>query len=89
MFGVLWELRLDSLFLDTFGGLVDAADEIRKSILNAELPTVALIDKNAASAGALISYAADRIAMVPGASIGAATVVQGGSGEAATSERGP
>lgn len=69
--------------IDTFGGLVDAADEIRKTILNAEVPTVALIDKNAASAGALISYAADRIVMVPGASIGAATVVQGTSGEAA------
>lgn len=69
--------------VDTFGGLVDAADEIRKTILNAEVPTVALIDKNAASAGALISYAADKIAMVPGASIGAATVVQGTSGEAA------
>ncbi|NQV71578.1 hypothetical protein HQ496_00545 [bacterium] len=69
--------------IDTFGGLVDAADEIRKSILNANVPTVAFIDKNAASAGALISYAADRIVMVPGASIGAATVVEGASGEAA------
>ena len=69
--------------IDTFGGLVDAADQIRKAILNAPMPTVAFIDKNAASAGALISYAADRIVMVPGASIGAATVVQGGTGEAA------
>ena len=69
--------------IDTFGGLVDAADRIRKTILNAEMPTVAFIDKNAASAGALISYAADRIVMVPGASIGAATVVEGVGGEAA------
>lgn len=69
--------------IDTFGGLVDAADQIRKSILNSPIPTVAFIDKNAASAGALISYAADRIIMVPGASIGAATVVEGTSGEAA------
>ena len=69
--------------VDTFGGLVDAADKIRKEILDAPMPTVAFIDKNAASAGALISYAADRIVMVPGASIGAATVVEGGSGEAA------
>lgn len=77
------EAGLVIFHVDTFGGLVDAADEIRKTILNAEVPTVALIDKNAASAGALISYAADRIVMVPGASIGAATVVQGTSGEAA------
>ncbi len=69
--------------VDTFGGLVDAADQIRKALLNAPMPTVAFIDKNAASAGALISYAADRIVMVPGASMGAATVVEGGSGEAA------
>jgi membrane-bound serine protease (ClpP class) len=69
--------------VDTFGGLVDAADGIRKTILSAEPTTVAFIDRNAASAGALISYATDCIVMVPGASIGAATVVQGGSGEAA------
>ncbi|MEM1128081.1 MAG: NfeD family protein [Bacteroidota bacterium] len=69
--------------IDTFGGLVDAADQIRKAVLDAPIPTLAFIDKNAASAGALISYAADRIVMVPGASIGAATVVEGGSGEQA------
>ncbi len=71
------------LHIDTFGGLVDAADKIRQELLDAPLPTVAFIDKNAASAGALISYASDRIVMVPGASIGAATVVEGVGGEAA------
>ncbi len=69
--------------IDTFGGLVDAADHIRKAILNADPTTVAFIDKNAASAGALISYAADKIVMVPGSSIGAATVVEGAGGDAA------
>ena len=67
----------------SIGRLVDAADAIRKSILNAPVPTVAFIDKNAASAGALISYANDRIIMAPGSSIGAATVVEGVGGEAA------
>lgn len=71
------------LYVDTFGGLLDAADHIRKAILNTDVPTVAFIDRNAASAGALISYAADRIVMVPGASIGAATVVEGVGGSAA------
>jgi len=61
--------------VDTFGGLVDAADRIRTALLQAEIPTVAFIDPNAASAGALISLAADRIVMAPGASIGAATAV--------------
>ena len=61
--------------MDTFGGLVEAADLIRTSILDAPVPTVVFINKNAASAGALISYAADRIVMAPGGSIGAATAV--------------
>ncbi len=69
--------------IDTFGGLVDAADRIRKTILDATPLTIAYVNKNAASAGALISYACDFIVMAPGASIGAATVVEGVGGEAA------
>ncbi len=69
--------------IDTFGGLVTAADQIRQHILDTPLPTIAFIDKNAASAGALIAYACDRIVMAPGASMGAATVVEGTTGEAA------
>src|SRR5690606_12604073 len=56
-------------------GLLDAADHIRAAILDAAVPTVAFINRDAASAGALIAYANDRIAMVPGASMGAATAV--------------
>ena len=78
------EASLILLHIDTFGGLVDAADKIRKTILDASIPTVAFIDKNAASAGALISYSADRIVMAPGASIGAATVVEGNTGARAS-----
>lgn len=63
------------LHIDTFGGLVDAADRMRTALLHTELTTVAFIDPNAASAGALISMAADKIVMVPGGSIGAATAV--------------
>ena len=61
--------------IDTFGGLLDAADAIRSAILATDVPTLAVIDRNAASAGALIAYANDRIVMVPGASMGAATAV--------------
>lgn len=71
------------LHMDTFGGLLDAADIMRKALLSTPIPTVSFVDRNAASAGALISYAADRIVMAPGASIGAATVVEGSGGEAA------
>lgn len=63
------------LTVDTFGGLIDAADQIVKTLLRTEIPVVAVIDKNAISAGALISYAADRIFVTPGASMGAATAV--------------
>lgn len=63
------------IHMNTYGGMVDAADSIRTAILNAEIPTYVFIDNNAASAGALISIACDSIYMVPGANIGAATVV--------------
>lgn len=63
------------IHMNTYGGMVDAADSIRTLILNSEIPTYVLIDNNAASAGALISIACDSIYMVPGANIGAATVV--------------
>ncbi|HEX9953193.1 MAG TPA: NfeD family protein [Rubricoccaceae bacterium] len=69
--------------VDTYGGLLDAGDAIRTSLLGTTVPVVAVVDRNAASAGALITYAADTIVMVPGASIGAATAVDGATGEAA------
>jgi len=61
--------------MNTYGGMVDMADSIRTAILNSKIPVYVFIDNNAASAGALISIACDSIYMVPGANIGAATVV--------------
>ncbi len=63
------------LHLNTYGGLVDAADSMRTAILYSPIPVYVFIDNNAASAGALISIAADKIYMRKGANIGAATVV--------------
>ena len=68
--------------LDTYGGALDNADTIRKRVLEYPKPIFVFINKNAASAGALIALAGDRIYMAPGASIGAATVVTG-TGQAA------
>ena len=65
------------LELDTYGGALTDADEIRTKILNYERPIYAFINKDAASAGALISIACDSIYMTTGSSIGAATVVTG------------
>jgi membrane-bound serine protease (ClpP class) len=70
------------LELDTYGGALNDADEIRTRILNLEIPIYAFINKDAASAGALISIACDSIYMAKGASIGAATVVTGDGAQA-------
>jgi membrane-bound serine protease (ClpP class) len=64
--------------INTFGGRVDAAVLIRDALLNARVPTVAFINKRAISAGALISLAAEKIAIANGGTIGAATPVQMG-----------
>ncbi len=62
--------------INTFGGRVDAAVAIRDHLLATAVPTVAFINRRAISAGALISLAAEEIAITPGGTIGAATPVQ-------------
>jgi len=61
--------------INTYGGMLNYADSIRTKILNAPIKTIAFINHNAASAGALIALSCDRIYMVKGASMGAASVV--------------
>ena len=63
------------IHMNTYGGTVVDADSIRTRILNSKIQVVVFVDNNAASAGALISLACDRVYMRSGASIGAATVV--------------
>jgi membrane-bound serine protease (ClpP class) len=63
------------LHINTYGGELIFADSIRSRILNCKIPVYAFIDNNAASAGALISIACDKIFMRTSGSIGAATVV--------------
>ncbi len=70
------------LEVNTFGGRVDAAVQIRDALLNAGVPTIAYVNRRAISAGALISLAAQHLIMAPGATIGAATPVQAGGGDA-------
>ncbi|WP_339758231.1 NfeD family protein [Algoriphagus aquimarinus] len=79
----LEEVDLIIIDMDTYGGAVNDADAIRTMILNSTIPIYVFINKDAASAGALISIATDSIYMAPGASIGAATVVNGTDGAAA------
>lgn len=69
------ETDLVVIRMNTYGGLVNVADSIRTMILNYPTPVWVYIDNQAASAGALIALAADRIYIHPGGSIGAASVV--------------
>ena len=61
--------------INTFGGRVDAATQIKDAILSSNVHTIAFIDKRAISAGSLIALSCKEIVMVPGASMGATTVV--------------
>lgn len=65
------------IHMNTYGGLLNDGDSIRQAILNSTIPVWVFIDKNAASAGALIAIACDKIFMAPGSSMGSATVVDG------------
>jgi membrane-bound serine protease (ClpP class) len=63
--------------MDTYGGVLTDAKEIVDLIMDYKKPIWVFINSDAASAGALISIACDSIYMSQGASIGAATVVEG------------
>jgi membrane-bound serine protease (ClpP class) len=69
--------------MDTYGGVLTDAKEIVDLLMDFKKPIWVYINSDAASAGALISIACDSIYMSPGASIGAATVVEGAGGPAA------
>ena len=61
--------------IDTFGGRVDAATQIKDAIASTEIETIAFINRRAISAGSLISLSCDQIFMTEGATIGATSVV--------------
>ncbi|MBX2897105.1 MAG: nodulation protein NfeD [Cyclobacteriaceae bacterium] len=78
------KIKADYLIIDmdTFGGALNDTKEIVDQLMELKIPVWVFINSDAASAGALISIACDSIYMAPGATIGAATVVDG-SGAAA------
>ncbi|MGI9544273.1 MAG: NfeD family protein, partial [Cyclobacteriaceae bacterium] len=61
--------------MSTPGGALNDAMDINKALLEYEKPIYVFINKDAASAGALLSISCDSIYMSAGARIGAATVV--------------
>ncbi|MBV9232845.1 MAG: ATP-dependent Clp protease proteolytic subunit, partial [Candidatus Eremiobacteraeota bacterium] len=64
--------RAIALDVNSPGGLVDAAFEIRDALFSAHVPVIAYVGARAYSAAALIALSADRIVVGPGSSIGAA-----------------
>ena len=71
------------LDINTPGGRLDAALEIKDAVLGADIPVIAYVNREAFSAGALIAIAANTIYIAPGGVIGAATPVDG-TGEKAS-----
>lgn len=70
--------------INTPGGRLDAALQMKDALLSAQVPTIAWVHHQAFSAGALIALACHEIWMAPGSSMGAATPVEGTSGEKAS-----
>jgi membrane-bound serine protease (ClpP class) len=69
------------LYVDTPGGQALAAERIVNIVLNdTRVPTIAVV-ANAISAGAIIAMSAEQVAMLPGASIGAATAINAFTGQ--------
>lgn len=58
--------------IDTLGGLVDAALEVRDVVMRTDLPVITYVTGRAWSAGALIALSGDELYMVSGSSIGSA-----------------
>lgn len=65
------------LEINTPGGRLDAALHMRDLILDSDVRTIAFVNREAFSAGALIAIASRDIYMAPGAVMGAATPVEG------------
>src|SRR5205807_7743889 len=61
--------------MNTYGGRLDAAEEISSALNRATIPTYTFINSNAGSAGSLIALAIQQIYMAPVSAIGAAAPV--------------
>jgi membrane-bound serine protease (ClpP class) len=74
------------LDINTPGGRLDTVLEMRDRILDTPIPVVAFVNREAFSAGALITIASDQIWMTDGAVFGAATPIDGATGETASAK---
>jgi membrane-bound serine protease (ClpP class) len=70
--------------INTPGGRLDAVLQMKDAILDSPVRTIAFVDRTAFSAGALVAIASNEIYMTSGAVLGAATPVDGGTGDTAS-----
>ena len=70
--------------INTLGGRLDAALDIKNALLESKVRTIAFVNREAFSAGALIAIATEVIYMALGAVLGAATPVLGDTGVTAS-----
>jgi len=66
------------LLLDTPGGRVDAAQDIKRILYGTDIHTIAFVKDQAISAGAYIALCCDEIIMAPGSTIGDAEMLING-----------
>ena len=73
------------LEINSNGGLISAAEEVKDTLLHSEVKTIAYVKNRALSAAALIAISCHKIVMEPGSEMGAATPIMlaGGSVQAA------
>lgn len=70
--------------INTPGGRLDAVLQMKDAILDSPVRTIAFVNRTAFSAGALVAIASNDIYMTSGAVMGAATPVDGGTGDTAS-----
>lgn len=63
------------LDIDTFGGYVRSAMDIKDAVFASSIPVISYVDKRALSAGVLVAIAADHLVMAPTGHMGAAETI--------------
>lgn len=58
--------------IDTYGGLINEANDIKDLIISTNIPTISYVNNKAGSAGVLITIASENVVMAPNAMIGSA-----------------
>ncbi len=61
--------------IDTYGGLIDQASNIKDLIISLDVPTISFVNNKAESAGVLITIASEKVVMSKNSTIGSAETI--------------